>query len=237
MMSLYAGSSCMSYCSAMARIGSWKMGSAVTSGIRRPPRYTHGAFFLSDSTYACPLRAGMVAVPFSPVHPLPTTLADRLPDCTPPPNPNREAHIPYLRSFLLAVLTAGLRAKHLPGMFFSRCRNLNGVRGAFADFRNFRTPAQHMLLSLCNALVASWNLGTRSAKEGAANEVEMGIHPGRAAVRRMCGLMPTRTRRPAESMWHHRPPSWLSRAGSITMVGITKAGITGGTGAVSAEPI
>jgi hypothetical protein len=50
----------------------------------------------------------MVAVPFSPVHPLPTTPhADRLADGTPPPNPNREAPIPYLRSFLLAVLTAG----------------------------------------------------------------------------------------------------------------------------------
>src|SRR5438034_3405422 len=111
MMSLYDGSSCLSYCSAIARIGSWKMGSAVTSGIRRPPRYTRRAFFLSDSTYACPLRAGMVAVPFSPVHPLPTTPhADRLPDCTPPPNPNREAPIPYLRSFLLAVLTAGFSA-------------------------------------------------------------------------------------------------------------------------------
>jgi hypothetical protein len=40
----------MSYCSAMARIGSWKMGSAVTSRTRRPPRYTHGAFFFRDST-------------------------------------------------------------------------------------------------------------------------------------------------------------------------------------------
>src|SRR4029453_6142631 len=48
----------------MARMGSWKMGSAVTSLMRRPPRYTHGAFFLSDSTYACPLRAGIVAVSF-----------------------------------------------------------------------------------------------------------------------------------------------------------------------------
>src|SRR5437867_869831 len=63
----------MSYCSAMARIGSWKMGSAVTSGTRRPPRYTHGAFFLSDSTYACPLRAGMWPCPFSSVPPLPIT--------------------------------------------------------------------------------------------------------------------------------------------------------------------
>src|SRR6267142_1212699 len=126
MMSLYAGSSCMSYCSAMARIGSWKMGSAVTSGIRRPPRYTHGAFFLSDSTYACPLRAGMVAVPFSPVHPLPTTPhADRLPDCTPPANPNRKVPIPYLRSFLLAVLTAGFSANDVTaraGFGCSWCR-------------------------------------------------------------------------------------------------------------------
>ena len=62
MMSRYAGSNCMSYCSAMARIGSWKMGSAVTSATRRPARYTRGAFFLSDSMYVCPLRAGMVAV-------------------------------------------------------------------------------------------------------------------------------------------------------------------------------
>src|SRR5216683_6221276 len=115
MMSLYAGSSCMSYCSAMARIGSWKMGSAVTSGIRRPPRYTHGAFFLSDSTYACPLRAGMVAVPFSPVHPLPTTPhADRLPDGTLPPNPNREAHIPYLKreAFMSPTLWSSLLVAH-----------------------------------------------------------------------------------------------------------------------------
>src|SRR6185436_584508 len=49
----------MSYCSAIARIGSWKTGSAVTSAMRRPPRKTRGGCFLSDSTYSAPLRAGM----------------------------------------------------------------------------------------------------------------------------------------------------------------------------------
>src|SRR5262245_26483851 len=53
----------MSYCSATARIGPWKIGSTVTSVTRRPSRKTHGAFFLSDSTYSAPLRAGMWAVP------------------------------------------------------------------------------------------------------------------------------------------------------------------------------
>ena len=49
----------MSYCSAMARSGSWKTGSAVTSVMRRPPRKTLGACFRIDSTYSRPLRAGM----------------------------------------------------------------------------------------------------------------------------------------------------------------------------------
>src|SRR5262247_2553490 len=67
----------MSYCSAMAAMGAWKIGSVVTSATTRPPRWTRGVFFFRDSMYACPLRAAMLVV--LSVRVLPGGLDDRCP--------------------------------------------------------------------------------------------------------------------------------------------------------------